>query len=96
MLTAHPACQDCEAEGLLTPATEVHHVVPVDSGRTFEDKRRLAYDPCNLRALCHACHVRVHHELGSYQRVKAGESAHKEVQAAIARIFGDEEGPTKG
>lgn len=70
-LTRHPLCEDCATLGLLTPATEVHHVVPVDNGRSYAEKRRLAYDPGNLRALCHRCHVRAHMDLGSHSREHA-------------------------
>mgnify|MGYP002524169428 FL=1 len=34
VLTAHPVCERCEAEGLVTPACEVHHRVPVESAVT--------------------------------------------------------------
>ncbi len=67
-LTRHPLCEDCAARGLLAPATEVHHITPVDNGRSYTEKRRLAYDPDNLRALCHGCHVRAHLDLGSHSR----------------------------
>lgn len=49
-LAAHPLCADCEKIGRVTPATEVHHVVPVrDGGSASED---------NLLALCKSCHSR--------------------------------------
>ena len=34
VLTKHPICQRCEAEGRLTPATEVHHIRPVEEAFT--------------------------------------------------------------
>lgn len=33
------------------------HIVPVDYGIDYNEKRRLMYDPDNLCALCHDCHV---------------------------------------
>ena len=51
-LVEHPLCMDCEAKGLTTPATEVHHV------RSLKGNPGLAYDPANLQALCKMCHNR--------------------------------------
>ena len=64
ILNKHPLCQRCEKEGYITPACEVHHVRPVEEALTYKEKERLMFDPNNLRALCHACHVRTHTELG--------------------------------
>lgn len=63
-LTAQPLCERCEEEGRLAPATEVHHVLPVESALTAWEKQRLMFDPHNLKALCHDCHVRTHTEMG--------------------------------
>jgi predicted HNH restriction endonuclease len=43
----------------------VHHVVPIETARTKDEMKRLAFDINNLRALCFACHARIHKELGS-------------------------------
>lgn len=64
ILTRHPLCQRCEEEGRITPATEVHHIRPVEDGVTSADRARLLFDPHNLRALCHACHIATHQEMG--------------------------------
>lgn len=63
-LAVCPLCERCQAEGRLRAATEVHHVVPVDDAMSASDKRRLMFDPHNLRALCHDCHVQTHTEMG--------------------------------
>ena len=44
----HPLCQQCKAHGAVTPAQEVHHVVPLSQGGTNEE--------ANLMALCTSCH----------------------------------------
>jgi 5-methylcytosine-specific restriction enzyme A len=50
-LRAHPLCADCLDRGAVTPATDVHHVIPRrDGGEDVES---------NLRALCHSCHSKV-------------------------------------
>lgn len=52
-LTQHPLCVQCEAEGRLTEATEVHHVIAVRVDASLQ------YEESNLQSLCHACHSRV-------------------------------------
>ena len=58
-------CEECLKEGIVTRARCVHHVVPIETARTKDEMKRLAFDPHNLMALCFACHARIHKELGS-------------------------------
>ena len=64
-LRANPLCEECLKEGIVTSARCVHHVVPIETARTKDEMKRLAFDVNNLRALCFACHARIHKELGS-------------------------------
>ena len=72
-LRANPLCEQCikdgEAVGILggyiRSATCVHHIVPIETARTKEEMRRLAFDWNNLMSLCKSCHARIHKELGS-------------------------------
>ena len=57
---ANPLCELCLAAGQVRPTEEVHHVVPVESGKDEVEMRRLAYDYNNLQSLCKECHARVH------------------------------------
>lgn len=60
-------CEECMKQGIVTSARCVHHVVPIETARTKDEMRRLAID-CGLqglKALCFACHARIHKELGS-------------------------------
>lgn len=45
-------------------ATEVHHIVPIESAHTREEMEALAYDENNLIALCSECHHEAHRRLG--------------------------------
>jgi 5-methylcytosine-specific restriction endonuclease McrA len=45
-------------------ATEVHHIVPIESAHTREEMEALAYDENNLIALCSECHHEAHRQLG--------------------------------
>jgi 5-methylcytosine-specific restriction protein A len=47
-IAAHPLCEQCKRSGRLTPAQEVHHILPLSQGGT--------HDPTNLMSLCTACH----------------------------------------
>lgn len=49
-LAADPLCEDCQAEGRVTPATEVHHKLKLAEAPS----QKHAAD--NLRSLCAACH----------------------------------------
>lgn len=49
-LRANPLCEGCEAGGVLTPASEVDHVVSVSQAP------ELRADLSNLRSLCKPCH----------------------------------------
>ena len=83
-LSVHPMCQRCQEEGRLSPATEVHHIVPVDDGLSLEEKRRLMFDPYNLLALCHRCHVMVHTDLG-----RSGKPRSQRTNAEALKRFKD-------
>jgi 5-methylcytosine-specific restriction protein A len=49
-ISKHPLCENCLKTGVLTPADEVHHIVPIDQGGTHADE--------NLQALCQSCHTK--------------------------------------
>lgn len=51
---AHPWCAECQRQGRITLATDVHHVVP---HRGVPDAFWVTDD--GLEGLCHACHSRI-------------------------------------
>lgn len=90
ILTAHPLCERCQADGYVTPASEVHHRKPVEEGMNYAEKRRLMYDPGNLCALCHDCHVRVHTEMGRSGKAATRRRNAEQVRAVIVKFFNSE------
>lgn len=46
-------------------ATEVHHIIPIESAATREEMEALAYNESNLMALCSECHRVVHRKMGT-------------------------------
>ena len=60
-IAAHPLCEECGKSGKLTPASEVHHIMPLSKGGDH------AAD--NLMALCTPCHSEITaREGGRWQR----------------------------
>ena len=55
-ISQHPLCEQCEKEGKLIPAAEVHHKIPLTAGGT--------HDKSNLISLCKSCHAKIHAERG--------------------------------
>ena len=51
-LAHHPLCATCTANGLITAAAEVDHIVP------HRGDPALFWDPANWQPLCKACHSR--------------------------------------
>lgn len=81
-LSDFPMCERCEEEGRVTPATEVHHIRPVEDGLSYADKERLMFDYYNLRSLCHECHIKTHTEMG-----RSGKEQSKRQASAKLRRF---------
>lgn len=50
-IKTHPLCEECQRQGRLTPAEEVHHIIPLANGGS-NDKE-------NLMSLCKSCHSRI-------------------------------------
>lgn len=72
-LRANPLCEQCikdgEAAGVpggyVSSATCVHHIIPIETARTKDEMRQLAFNWNNLMSLCKSCHARIHKEMGS-------------------------------
>ena len=67
-------CELCKAEGFITPGVDVHHVVPVETGRTVQEMERLAYDPNNCQLLCVEHHIKVHQSMRTHCKEKVKEN----------------------
>lgn len=96
ILTAHPLCQECEKEGRIEAATEVHHVRPVEEAVNMADKRQRMYDPHNLQALCHSCHVKIHTAAGRCGREATIKRNREQVAQVINKFFETDEGEEGG
>ena len=61
-LMQNPLCAECLEKGIVTPAVEVHHVIPILSGNDEMEMLELALNPNNLKSLCFDCHHEVHNK----------------------------------
>ena len=60
----HCLCQDCLFNGRSVPATELHHIRPISTGQTEEERMQLLMDwENNWVALCSECHDKRHNIL---------------------------------
>ena len=50
-IAAYPLCEQCQKNGRITPAEEVHHIKPLSQGGTN--------DVDNLMSLCTSCHSEI-------------------------------------
>lgn len=78
-LRSNPLCERCLSDDLTTPATTVHHKIPVETGVTFTEMERLAFDFNNLKSVCAPCHVLEHIDLQSKSKdsIKANNARKK-------------------
>lgn len=86
-LTVDPLCEDCLHNGLIEPATEVHHVFPVENATSGTEMARLMYDYNNLRSLCHDCHQLEHVRLRSRSKEYVRENAVRNAERFKERYF---------
>ena len=65
-LTLNPLCEMCEAEGIVTPARDVHHIIEVESAKSIGEMASLCYNLNNLQSLCRAHHNEIHRRKHSH------------------------------
>lgn len=55
LISAFPYCERCHDDNRVSPAEEIHHVIP------SLDRPDLFYDETNLMRLCKRCHLEITH-----------------------------------
>lgn len=58
----HPLCEHCLKEGIIEPATEVHHKFEISNGKDEMEMKEIAYNANNLESLCTKCHHNEHNK----------------------------------
>ena len=82
-LQAQPLCEYCKSKNKITPATEVHHVTPVESVTTLEQMEILMFDYNNLMSMCPECHNEIHAEIFSHTKDNVKKANEKRTQRFI-------------
>ena len=96
VLTAHPYCEECEKQGVVTPATVVHHREPVEGAHSEAEQAALMYNPGNLEALCRECHKAIHLADGYNTKARHKERKQLRVDEAVDAMYGDAAAQTPG
>lgn len=86
VLRLQPLCERCKEEGIIRTAQEIHHIIPVESALTFREKESLMFDVHNLKALCHACHVQEHFNIGRSGKKCAKRKAEEQIKRFLNRF----------
>ena len=87
-LSADPLCERCKEQGKITQATEVHHIVPLESIKDDEVQARMAYAISNLMSVCHDCHRDIHLTMHKGTKEERKRRAADEAKAFINRWLG--------
>ena len=88
-LEANPLCELCQRRGHVVAASCVHHIVEVESGRTDEECRELAFRWTNLQALCRECHAEIHKAARSHTKEGHRQRERDRLAQWVARHGGD-------
>ena len=83
----HPLCEKCERDGIIKPATDVHHIKPIQSKTTIDDMIKLAFDANNLMALCSQCHHIIHLEMNSNSTEHKKQIIQEDKEDSIKKLF---------
>lgn len=75
-LRVQPLCEKCLEDGKaagveggwIRSAHCVHHIIPIETAKTKEEMRRLAFNPANLQSLCDECHRKIHNDAGYHTK----------------------------
>lgn len=88
-LQAQPLCEcdECKVNGKITLATEVHHVIPVESVATIEQMEALMFNLNNLMSVSHECHALIHKEMFSHTKVNVQKANKRRTQRFIDKFL---------
>ena len=80
-------CAVCLKDDITTPATEVHHIAPVETGANLLHMKQLCYDPNNLLPVCKECHKNEHIKLQSYTKSETQKRNKERANAFVNRFL---------
>lgn len=59
-LQQNPLCKMCLKDGIVSPATDVHHTFEISNADNEMEMQEIGFDPDNLQALCAFHHQQTH------------------------------------
>lgn len=59
----HPLCEECLKDGRVCEAKEIHHKIPISTGKNELDMMDIAFNHDNLQALCEFHHHEIHNKM---------------------------------
>ncbi len=83
----NPICEICNDKGIITPASEVHHILPVEDATSADEMGKLMFDYDNLQSLCHDCHINEHARRKSHSRKEVEQRARKSTERFIKKFL---------
>ena len=86
-LQEQPLCENCKDKDKITPATEIHHITPVESATTIEQMEILMFDYNNLMSVCSECHNEIHAELFSHTKENVKKANERRTKRFIDRYL---------
>lgn len=82
-----PLCERCRKEGLVVPATEIHHITPVESVSGEAQMEALMFQYSNLMSLCHCCHSDIHRQMFSHSKEAVKENQRRATESFVNKFL---------
>ena len=86
-LKSNPLCEQCKQSNKIVPATEVHHVIPVESVSGCYQMKQLMFQYSNLKSLCHCCHVEIHRQLFSHTKESVQANNKRRTESFVSKYL---------
>ena len=87
-LNLNPLCEVCARKGYVRAANTVHHIREVESGKTEQECRQLAFAFANLMSVCREHHHELHNDMRYHSRQAHQERNTERLRQWVARHGG--------
>lgn len=83
----NPVCEVCDENNRSTLASEVHHIIPVESASSQRQMEQLMFSYSNLQSLCRDCHSQIHRQMFSHSKEYVKANNEKSTKRFIDKFF---------
>lgn len=84
---SNPVCEQCDKSKRSRLATEVHHIIPVESVPTESRMKALMFSYSNLMSLCHECHVETHRQIFSHTKESVKANNERKTESFVDKFL---------